>query len=144
MLRVARFAQLDTVTLYRVLRLRLEVFVVEQACAYPELDGRDVEPDTLHLWLDHDGAPIAYLRLLAEPDGTRRIGRVCTAKEHRGSGLAARLVADALRIAGGRPCVLESQSYLVGFYQRFGFAVTGAEYVEDGIAHVPMRQATGD
>jgi ElaA protein len=140
MLRVASFAQLDAAVLYRLLRLRVEVFVVEQACAYPELDGRDLEPGTVHLWFEQDGDPVAYLRVLTEPDGTRRIGRVCTAKGNRGTGLAARLVEEALRLTGDQPCVLDAQSYLVDFYQRAGFAVTGPEYIEDGIAHVPMRR----
>jgi ElaA protein len=146
-IRAARFSDLDASTLYALLRLRVDVFVVEQQCAYPELDGRDVEPATLHVWLDHDGDPgdpgdpVAYLRILTEPGGERRIGRVCTAAGHRGDGAAARLMAEALRLVGDAPCVLDAQSYLVGFYERLGFAPTGPEFVEDGIPHVPMRRA---
>jgi len=136
----ARFADLDPQTLYALLRLRVDVFVVEQRCAYPELDGRDLEPGTLHVWLDHDGPPVAYLRILTETDGVRRIGRVCTAPGRRGGGAAARLMAEALRLVGEAPCVLDAQSYLVGFYERLGFDPTGPEYVEDGIPHVPMRR----
>src|SRR5690606_34048120 len=78
--RVASFAELDAPTLYRLLKLRVDVFVVEQKCAYPELDGRDLEPETRHLWIeDGAGAPLAYLRVLREPDGAARIGRVVTA-----------------------------------------------------------------
>ena len=143
-LHVARFAELDAATLYALLRLRTEVFVVEQRCPYPELDGRDVEPGTRHLWLAPDGDPLdvrAYLRLLAEPDGAVRIGRVCTAAKARGEGLSARLLDAALELAGERtPTVLDAQSYLVGFYERYGFAASGPEYVEDGIPHVPMRR----
>jgi ElaA protein len=137
---VAHFAELDAATLYALLRLRVDVFVVEQRCAYPELDGRDVEPRTLHVWLEHDGGPAAYLRVLAEPDGTRRVGRVCTTPAHRGNQAAARLMAEALRLTGEDPCVLDAQSYLAGFYRGLGFTQAGPEYVEDGIPHIPMRR----
>jgi ElaA protein len=139
---VAAFADLDGATLYTLLRLRCDVFVVEQACAYPELDGRDTEPAARHLWLtDDDGAdPVAYLRVLADPDGSARIGRVCVARKARGAGAAGRLMAAALALTGGRRCVLDAQSHLTAFYARFGFSPTGPEYLEDGIPHVPMAR----
>jgi ElaA protein len=136
-LRTAHFAELDAATLYALLRLRVDVFVVEQRCPYPELDGRDVEPGTVHVWFEDDGAPVAYLRILNDP-GTARIGRVCTAAPRRGDGLSGRLLATALDLVDGRPCVLDAQSYLVGYYKRFGFEPDGPEFVEDGIPHVPM------
>jgi ElaA protein len=139
-LHVARFTELAAPTLYALLRLRVDVFVVEQECPYPELDGRDIEPDTVHLWLAEDTRPAAYLRIVTDPDGTLRIGRVCTAATARGRGLAARLVARALVTVGERPCVLDAQSYLVDFYRGFGFQPNGPEFVEDGIPHVPMRR----
>jgi len=139
-LRSARFADLDAATLYALLRLRVDVFVVEQHCPYPELDGRDLEAGTVHLWLEHDGGPVSYLRVLSEPDGSARIGRVCTARAYRGVGLSARLVQAALDVIGDRRIVLAAQSYLAGFYTRFGFAVAGPEFVEDGIPHLPMRR----
>jgi len=138
--RVASFADLNTRTLHDLLKLRVDVFVVEQECVYPEIDGRDVEPGTRHLWLSRDHAPIAYLRLLSDPGGVERIGRVAVAKEARGDGHAGRLMTEALTVVGHRPCVLEAQAYLVDFYARYGFSVTGPEYVEDGIPHVPMRR----
>jgi ElaA protein len=138
-LRTARFAELDAAALYALLRLRVDVFVVEQNCPYPELDGRDVEPETLHVWLDQDGTPVSSLRILEDP-GAARIGRVCTAATHRGGGLSSRLLATALDLIGDRPVVLDAQAHLAGFYARFGFEVNGAEFVEDGIPHVPMRR----
>ncbi|WP_422770623.1 GNAT family N-acetyltransferase [Plantactinospora sp. WMMC1484] len=138
--RVASFADLDTRTLHDLLRLRVDVFVVEQECAYPELDGRDVEPGTRHLWLARDRAPVAYLRLLADPGGVERIGRVAVARDARGGGHAGRLMSEALTVVGARPCVLDAQAHLVGFYARYGFAPSGPGYVEDGIPHVPMRR----
>ncbi|MEV0729192.1 GNAT family N-acetyltransferase [Polymorphospora sp. NPDC050346] len=138
--RVASFADLDTRTLHDLLRLRVDVFVVEQECAYPELDGRDTEPGTRHLWLARAGTPVAYLRILADPDGVERIGRVLVARAARGDGLAGRLMTEALRVVGNRPSVLDAQAHLAGFYARFGYTPTGPEYVEDGIPHVPMRR----
>jgi ElaA protein len=139
-IRIAGFADLDARTFHDLLRLRIDVFVVEQACPYPELDGRDVEPATRHLWLDDDGAPVAYLRILADPGGVARIGRVVVAPRARGGGHAGRLMAAALEVVGDGPCVLEAQSHLVDFYARHGFAVSGPDYVEDGIPHTPMRR----
>jgi ElaA protein len=137
--RVSRFSELDTYTLYALLRLRVDVFVVEQECAYAELDGRDLE--ALHLWIERDGEPVAYLRILAESGGGRRIGRIAVAKHARGDGLAASLLAQALEVVGDRPCVLDAQSYLVEFYRRYGFEPTGPEYDDEGIPHVPMARA---
>jgi len=142
-LHVASFANLDAATLYALLRLRVDVFVVEQRCPYPELDGRDLEPGTRHLWLADDaGVPVAYLRVLDDGDRAR-IGRVCVAPTARGRGHAQRLVRAALDLIGARSCELHAQSHLTGFYARFGFVASGPEYVEDGIPHVPMaRPAT--
>jgi ElaA protein len=138
-LHVASFRDLDTTTLYALLQLRTDVFVVEQECAYPELDGRDTEPGTRHLWLARDHEVIAYLRILADPQA-ERIGRVAVAKHERGAGHAGRLVAEALEVIGNRPAVLDAQSHLEGFYAAFGFTATGPEYLDDGIPHVPMRR----
>ncbi len=122
-----------------LVKLRVDVFVVEQECPYPELDGRDVEPGTEHVWTADGAGPTAYLRVL-EDGAALRVGRVCTRKDARGDGLAARLMADVLRRHPRRAIVLDAQSYLVGWYERFGFAVSGPEYVEDGIRHTPMRR----
>ena len=140
-LRVASFADLDTITLYRLLELRCAVFIVEQEAAYLDIDGRDVEPATRHVWVARAGAPVAYLRMLGEPDGGLRIGRVVVAKEARGSGVAGRLMDAALEIVGARPSVLDAQEHLAGFYARYGYAVSGDTFVDDGIPHVPMSRA---
>ena len=112
MIRGAGFDELDARTLYRILRLRAEVFVVEQDCPYLDPDGRDAEPGTLHLWVDPDpGAPTvaAALRVVVEPDGSRRIGRVVTAPDHRGQGLAGMLLDRAVELVPpGRGVVLDA------------------------------------
>ena len=139
-IRAAAFAELHVLTLYRLLALRVAVFVVEQACPYPELDGRDLEPATVHLWIDgDDDAPVAYLRVLAEADGSARIGRVVTTPTRRGEGLAAALVTDALARTTPATAVLDAQSHLTAWYEGFGFEIAGAEYLDDGIPHTPMR-----
>ena len=142
--RRAAAQDLDARTLHDLLRLRVDVFVVEQACAYPELDGRDTEPGTWHVWAADGERPVAYLRVLAEADGSYRVGRVCVAAGHRGEGLAGLLMDEALRLAAGRRVVLDAQSYLRDWYERFGFSVSGPEFVEDGIPHLPMSSSPGD
>jgi ElaA protein len=139
-LRTARFADLDATTLYALLKLRTDVFVVEQACAYPELDGRDAEPGAQHRWFeDEAGSPLAYLRTLVESDGAIRIGRVVTRPGARGTGLARQLVEGVLVDHPG-PVVADAQAHLVGWYEALGFVINGPEYLEDDIAHVPMRR----
>ena len=140
---VASFAELDPLTAYRLWQLRQQVFVVEQDCPYLDLDGRDLEAGTRHLWINHDSAPVAYLRVLTDPDGAR-IGRVLVAAGHRGAGLAALLMARTLELVGDLPSVLDAQSYLARWYERFGYVATGPEFLDDGIPHVPMRRAAGD
>lgn len=140
----APFAELSTATLHDILRLRIEIFVVEQSCPYAELDGRDTEPGTRHLWVTDGGTVVAYLRMLDEPDGSRRIGRVCVARSHRGRGLARQLVLEALnpddRADERVPdIVLAAQVHLADWYARLGLELDGEEFVEDGIRHVPMR-----
>lgn len=140
-------AELTVQALHDILQLRTDVFVVEQECAYPEVDGRDLEPGTRHLWFEEEAlAPaaerrsniVAYLRVL-DDGSARRIGRVVTRPDCRGRGLAAQLVHAAVAAVPG-PWTLESQSHLVHFYEGLGFTVTGPEYLEDGIPHVPMRR----
>ena len=138
-LRQARFAELTPFEAYGLCRLRVDVFVVEQECAYPELDGRDVEPATVHLWFESDGEVAATIRLL-DDGATRAIGRVATATRFRGQGLAARLIEEGIRLACDVPVTLEAQAHLEGWYERFGFRRSGPGYVEDGIPHVPMRR----
>ena len=139
-IRQATGADITTADLYRALRLRAAVFVVEQECPYLDPDGRDLEPGTLHLWLEGQrGSMASYLRVLTDPDGTRRIGRVVTDPAHRGAHLADRLLTAALEDAPGE-VVLSAQSHLTHLYARHGFVPDGGEYLDDGIPHTPMRR----
>ncbi|MEO6501480.1 MAG: GNAT family N-acetyltransferase [Jatrophihabitantaceae bacterium] len=152
-LHLAEPAGLDAGTLYRILQLRVDVFVVEQQCPFLELDGRDLDPGARWLWATEGGAVIATLRILREDSGAARIGRVATARQARASGVASVLMRRALEVldadadaasAGELPAgievVLDAQTPLAGWYQRFGFEPAGAEYLEDGISHLPMRR----
>src|SRR3982751_4597983 len=96
-LRRARFAELTPYELYGLCRLRVDVFVVEQECPYPELDGRDLEPATVHLWLESGDEIAATIRVL-DDGASRAIGRVATAAAFRGQGLAARLIEEGIAL----------------------------------------------
>src|SRR3954468_17339654 len=138
-LRQARVVELTPLEVYGVCRLRVDVCVVEQECPYPELDGRDVEPATVHLWLESGGEVVATIRVL-DDGASRAIGRVATAASFRGQGLAARLIEEGIALCGDVPITLGAQAHLEGWYERFGFRRSGPGYVEDGIPHVPMRR----
>jgi ElaA protein len=125
--------------LYRILQLRSQVFVVEQTCVFLDPDGRDLEPGCRQLWIDDDaGGLVAAARVLDDGDA-RRIGRIATADAARRRGLAAQLVEHFINAYDG-PWVLDGQTHLAPWYEHFGFAISGDEYVEDGIPHVPMTK----
>ena len=127
-------------TAYDVWRLRQQVFVVEQDCPYPDLDGRDLEDSTRHVLLLEDETLVGCLRVL-DDGGWARIGRVVVAAPARGRGLAALLMDEALTVCGDREVRLDAQTGLTAFYRGYGFEVTGPEFDEDGVMHVPMRRA---
>jgi ElaA protein len=138
----SRFTDLDADTAYAVWRLRQAVFVVEQECPYPDLDGRDPEPGTRHVVLREGEDVLGYARVL--DDGAEwRIGRVVLAAAGRGRGLADLLMTASLESCPDRDVVLDAQTPLADWYARFGFTVDGDEFLEDGIPHVPMRRSRG-
>jgi ElaA protein len=141
------FNALDTPALYAALRLRNEVFVVEQQCIYQDVDGLDDR--CLHL-LGWQGADLhAYARLL--PPGLKGprplIGRVIVAPAARGTGLGHELVARAVAqceaLWPGQGIGLFAQSHLQGLYGRAGFVAVGEELIEDGIPHFEMHRPPG-
>ncbi|MEK1890857.1 MAG: GNAT family N-acetyltransferase [Phyllobacterium sp.] len=130
--------------LYDMLKMRVDVFVVEQKCPYPELDGKDA--DALHLRL-MDGATLvasARIRKPATDDHAARIGRVVVSPEHRGKRLGERLMVEAIaqceRLYSECPIELSAQSHLKGFYESFGFIPVSEEYLEDDIPHIDMQR----
>jgi ElaA protein len=143
--RVRRFDELTLDELYRVLRLRIEVFVVEQDCPYQDIDGRDSQ--ALHLLGETpSGELVAYARLLpvgvAYPEHAA-IGRVITASSVRGTGVGLALMGEAVarvRDAWGQDTGIQlgAQNYALAFYGRLGFEPSGESYLEDGIPHTPM------
>jgi ElaA protein len=137
-------ADLGPGVFYELLRLRVEVFVVEQACPYAELDGRDLEAGARHYWLGGNAQPepvLGCVRLLEEPSGDFRISRLCTARSARGRGLGRRLMEAALAEVGDTGCVLDAQEHLAEFYRSYRFVPTGPAYDWDGVSHLPMRRA---
>lgn len=132
--------------MYGLLRLRAEAFIVGQNCAYQDLDGRDLEPGTRHFWIaDGNGNVVSGLRLLEDPAGEGFwIGRVCTAESERGKGHAARLVRAVLTEIGDARCRLNAQAHLKDMYGKLGFVVSGDEFLEDEIPHVPMSWVGGN
>lgn len=139
--RTQRFLDLDPMVAYRLWALRSEVFVIEQEALYLDLDGRDAEPGTWHVWCaGSDGEPVATLRVL-DDGGVWRVGRVATDVAHRGRGLAAAMMREVLSRWGSEPMVLDAQVRLADWYARFGFVVSGDEFEdEDGMPHLPMRR----
>ena len=133
--------------LYALLKLRSEVFVVEQKCAYPDLDGQDLEGDTYHLMGWEDDQLKAYLRLLdpQSQGGDVVIGRVITAPQARGQGVGHEMMEQALKQAEKHwpqvPIYLSAQAQLQGYYGKYGFVVAGEEYLEDDIPHIGMRRS---
>ncbi|MCQ9366973.1 GNAT family N-acetyltransferase [Brevibacterium sp. 50QC2O2] len=167
------FPELTGTELYGLLQLRSQVFVVEQDCVFLDLDGVDMLPDTIHAFIpapafglpevrpmvDSHGAPAglcampaAYARVLpagfidgpAGEPASRSIGRVVTDPGIRGKRLGSTLMRSLVARFGPETVLtLNGQSHLRGFYETFGFTVSGDEFIEDGIPHLPMRRPRG-
>ena len=144
------FADLTLTELYAVLRLRSEIFVVEQNCPYLDIDGLD-EPAFHLLGRTEAGELAAYTRLL--PKGVSypeyaSIGRVVVAEAHRRGGLGQELMRESLaccnRLFGAGPIKIGAQQYLARFYQGLGFEQCSEGYDEDGIPHIPMLRPKAD
>ena len=139
------FNQLTLDQLYDILKLRVDVFVVEQNCPYPELDDKDRHPEAQHLMgLDNQQNIVAYCRIL--PPGLSypqaSIGRVLIAQHARGQGLGEPLMQQAIQIALAQwpnmGIQIGAQERLTSFYQRLGFKAQSEMYLEDGIPHLDM------
>ena len=137
---VKKFDELTTDELYQILKLRVNVFIVEQQCPYPELD--DCDQKAIHVWLEDENGINGYLRILDRGVKSEwvTIGRVIAVK--RRAGLGTKVLQAGIRIARERfkaECVyLEAQTYARAFYERQGFRTISEEFLEDGIAHVKM------
>ncbi|TBN57603.1 GNAT family N-acetyltransferase [Glaciihabitans arcticus] len=141
------WADLSLTELYSILKLRTDVFFVEQKIDEEELDWRDAEPTTEHWWIAGEGnATASYLRTIvdAEPehlDAVRLIGRVVTDPASRGQGLSSVLLKAVIETYGHEPMLLHAQEYIAPLYAKFGFEAFGDVFVEAGIPHISMYRA---
>ena len=139
-LKAKLFGELSTRELYALLQLRVNVFVVEQRCPYPELDGRD--QGALHVWLEDEEGIEAYLRIMDKGVVCDHvaIGRVIAVK--RRQGLGSRILQAGVRLArerfGPGPIYLEAQVYARGLYEKQGFRQVSEPFLDDGIPHIQM------
>lgn len=137
------FDELTARKLYEFLKLRVDVFIVEQECPYPELDNLDQE--SIHMAYTENGRTLAYARLVPEgvKYGLPSIGRVIVHPDARSRGLAKQLLEKSidyiLKEWEADEIQLQGQVYLKGFYESFGFVPISEEYDEDGIPHVDMK-----
>ena len=144
-LRVKRYEELTRDELYAILRLRTAVFVVEQNCAYMELDDRDQA--AVHVWLEDENGIAGYLRVMDRgvESGYVSIGRVIAVK--RRCGLGSQILSEGIRAAKvffhADTIYLEAQVYAKGLYEKQGFRQFSEEFLLDGIPHVRMLLDAG-
>ncbi len=146
--KLSTFRDLSTVELYAILKLRQQVFVVEQQCAYQDCDGRD--SNALHLvgWYNSgtQPEPIVYLRILPPetPGQSPCIGRLLTHQSFRGKNLGREIMTRGLlcieELYPKSPVCISAQQYLIHFYESFGFRISSESYEEDGIPHIEMTR----
>lgn len=140
--KIKTFSELTTPELYEIIKARVNVFVVEQGCPYPDLDDNDQK--AIHLWAENNGEVLAYCRIFDKgvKYSETSIGRVVTTEKARGTGLGKQLIMYALEIIENRLGTSEvrisAQDYLLKFYFGFGFQDTGKKYLEDNIPHTEM------
>ena len=142
------FNQLDINTLYDIIKLRIDVFVVEQTCYYPELDDLDRDSQTLHVYAYQDNLLVGYLRCLAPGivyDQESAIGRVVTAPSARGKGLGHTLIKQGITACEkawpNHDIHMSAQSHLQTYYHQHDFKTVGEQYLEDDIPHIGMIRA---
>ena len=126
---------------FDILKLRIEIFVVEQCCYYQELDDEDKE--AFHVSIYNDGIIVAVGRIIPNLHNKEvKIGRIAVKMEHRKKGLACKMMKDIMNFISKKyknfSVLLSAQTYLIEFYQSFGFKEIGNTYLEDGIEHINM------
>ncbi len=139
-----QFQQLDNHQLYELMKLRVDIFIVEQKCPYPELDDKDRQVETRHLTAYRDSSLIAYARLLppglSYPDPS--IGRFAVESSVRNQGIGSLLMEKSLEeidnLWPDQSIRISAQEHLRKFYEKFGFIKVSDSYLEDGIPHVEM------
>ena len=140
--KIKRFEELTTTELYEILRVRAEVFVVEQTCIYQDLDLKDKK--AYHLFCEDNDEIVAYLRILDKNVSYSEIsiGRVLVTEMNRGKGLAREMMQKAISFVEEELSEMQirisAQLYLKKFYEGLGFSVTSDIYLEDDIEHIEM------
>ena len=142
----AAFSELSAAQLYAILKVRSEVFVLEQNCVYQDIDGLDLQCLHVIAWSD-DQQVAAYLRVV--PPGLKyaevSLGRVVSSNAVRGTGIGKKLMGNAMNLVEqnypGQPVLIQAQSYLENFYQTFGFVTVSDVLMEDGIPHFMMLKS---
>lgn len=142
---VKQWSQLNTREVYAIAKLRSEVFYREQHVQDDELDWRDVEEGTTHVFLTEGRDVAAYLRVLDEGEAAAgracfSVGRMVVAPGHRGSGLAQRLLDRVVARFSDATLTLHAQTYVSGLYEKFGFVQHGDQFDEAGIPHIAMTR----
>ncbi|KNB62134.1 GNAT family acetyltransferase [Chryseobacterium sp. Hurlbut01] len=140
--KIKSFEEITTSELYEIIKARVDVFVVEQDCPYPDLD--DYDQKALHLWAEKDQKVLAYCRIFNKgikyPETS--IGRVLTTEKGRGKNFGKQLIQYAVETIENRfrtsEIRISAQDYLLRFYSGFGFEDTGKKYLEDNIPHTEM------
>ena len=139
---VKSYEELSKDELLAILRARVDVFVVEQNCPYPEIDDVDNDELTQHVFLFREQQLAAYARCYKKNEQYSAFGRVLVAQQFRGEGLATKLVQMAIDTClehwPDKAIMIGAQCYLTGFYRQFGFENVGDDYLEDGIPHQDM------
>jgi len=141
-MRVMPGDELSAQDVYDIWKIRDAVFALEQHVDDRDVDGLDLLPTTVHLWLADDEGPTSYLRVY-EHDGVHNVGRVCTRRDQRRLGLSGQLMGAVEQRWGAHEIRLGAQAYLEHWYEGFGYARTGPDYLEAGIVHVPMVRPAG-
>lgn len=137
---IKKFDELSAEELYDILKLRVDVFVVEQECAYPEIDGKD--KGAYHVWLKDEEGIAAYLRVLDKGVSFEdaAVGRVISARRRKGYGTI--VLKEGIRVAKEKfkadRITIEAQVYARKFYENVGFRQVSEEFLEDGIPHIVM------
>ncbi|CAI3660956.1 GNAT family N-acetyltransferase [Clostridium neonatale] len=137
-----KFFELTNEEVYKILKLRNEIFIVEQSCPYMDCDGKDEE--SYHLFAEDGKDIIAYLRMVKKGiiyDDTA-IGRVCVNKKYRKNNLGREMLLRAISFIDNelneKKIKIQAQSYLRDFYKSLGFKEISDNYLEDGILHIDM------
>lgn len=140
--KMKKFDELSAEEIYEILRIRNQIFIVEQQCPYLDCDGRDMK--SYHLFMENNNEIAAYLRIIEKGVSYNEIsiGRVLVNSDYRGKGLARNMMKEAMKFINNQlnedTIRIEAQAYLIDFYKSFGFKQISEVFLEDNIPHIEM------